>query len=60
MLKKKKKKKKRIRKIIFKIKQRFKYICFESTIKTIRPMKKTLTLYVGYVQEIVKYPTAKN
>ena len=26
----------------------------------IKPIKKTLRLYVGYVQEIIKYPTVKN
>ena len=36
------------------------YIHFERTIKTIRPIKKTLRLYVGYIQEIIKCPTAKN
>ena len=36
------------------------YIHFERIIKTIKPIKKALRLYVGYVQEIIKYLTVKN
>ena len=33
---------------------------FVRIIKTIKLIEKTLTLDVGYVQEIIKYPTVKN
>ena len=41
------------------IKIQIEYIHFEMTIKTIRPIKKTLRLYVGYVQEIIKIQLLK-
>ena len=42
------------------MKIQIKYIQLEGAIKTVRPIKKTIRLYVGYVQEIIKYLTAKN
>ena len=36
------------------------YMHFERIIKTIRLIEKTSRLHVGYVQEIIKYPTVKN
>ena len=54
------KQKKEFEKSASKNKHSNQYIHFERIIKTVRSIRKTLRLYVGCVQEIIKYPTVKN